>query len=47
MAKALAPLEPEHVLFMREDGLDELTITANSPVIELKKEVPLATNALY
>ncbi|MFB8735017.1 hypothetical protein ACEQPO_17445 [Bacillus sp. SL00103] len=38
MAKALAPLEPEHVLFVcGEDGLDELTITANSYVIELKK----------
>ncbi|MFJ5965079.1 anthranilate phosphoribosyltransferase [Bacillus sp. NPDC093026] len=40
MAKALAPLEPEHVLFVSgEDGLDELTITANSYVIELKKHV--------
>ncbi|MFS0656530.1 anthranilate phosphoribosyltransferase [Bacillus sp. 179-C3.3 HS] len=40
MAKALAPLEPEHVLFVcGEDGLDELTITANSYVIELKKNV--------
>lgn len=39
MAEALAPLEPEHVLFVcGEDGLDELTITANSYVIELKKD---------
>ncbi|MER3126309.1 anthranilate phosphoribosyltransferase [Bacillus pumilus] len=38
MAEALAPLAPEHVLFVcGEDGLDELTITANSYVIELKK----------
>ncbi|MGN7281568.1 anthranilate phosphoribosyltransferase [Bacillus altitudinis] len=40
MAKALAPLEPEHVLFVcGDDGLDELTITANSYIIELKKGV--------
>ncbi|MGJ5635364.1 anthranilate phosphoribosyltransferase [Bacillus altitudinis] len=40
MAKALARLEPEHVLFVcGDDGLDELTITANSYIIELKKGV--------
>ncbi|MGE6629533.1 anthranilate phosphoribosyltransferase [Bacillus sp. NPDC077027] len=37
MASALAPLAPKHVLFVcGNDGLDELTITTDSYVIELK-----------